>query len=123
MGACLDIIHLEDIADAAEPARVDDDLDGLVVPLGGPEVLSFHQQRDILASLLAQELPRRGPRREQAVQHLSRHAPLPLVDGILDYWSQLPRHHGAARRSVVRITGRPGRAFRQWAAKRLDAFR
>ncbi|MEW2482477.1 NAD(P)H-binding protein [Mycobacterium sp. NPDC049093] len=121
--ACLDVIHPEDIADVAECALIDDDLDGLVLPLGGPEVLSFHQQRDILASLLARELEWREPSREQAVQHLSRHAPLPLVDAILDYWSQLPRHQDEARRSVERITGRPGRTFRQWAGERLDSFR
>ncbi|SER77452.1 SDR family oxidoreductase [Mycolicibacterium nivoides] len=122
-GACLDVIHPEDIADVAECALIDDDLEGLVLPLGGPEVLSFHQQRDTLATLLARELDWREPSREQAVQHLSRHAPLPLVDAILDYWSQLPRHHHEARRSIERITGRPGRSFRQWAGERLDAFR
>ncbi len=121
--ACLDVIHPEDIADVAERALTGDDLEGLVLPLGGPEVLSFHQQRDTLASLLARELDWREPSREQAVQHLSRHAPLPLVEAILDYWSQLPRHHHEARRSVERITGRPGRTFRQWAGERLDAFR
>ncbi|MCG7607842.1 MULTISPECIES: hypothetical protein [Mycobacterium] len=122
-GACLDVIHPEDIADVAECALTDDDLEGLVLPLGGPEVLSFHQLRDTLASLLARELDWREPSREQAVQNLSRHAPLPLVDAVLDYWSQLPRQHDTARRSVERITGRPGRTFRQWADERLDAFR
>lgn len=122
-GACLDVIHPEDIADVAERALTDDDLEGLVLPLGGPEVLSFHQQRDTLASLLGRELDWREPSREVAALHLSRHAPLPLVDAILDYWAQLPRHHGEARRSVERITGRPGRRFRQWAGERLDAFR
>lgn len=122
-GACLDVIHPEDIADVAECALTGDDLEGLVLPLGGPEVLSFHQQRDTLASLLGRGLDWREPSREQAVQHLSRHAPLALVDAILDYWSQLPRHHHEARRSVERITGRPGRTFREWAGERLDAFR
>ncbi|OBF41941.1 NAD-dependent epimerase [Mycolicibacterium peregrinum] len=122
-GACLDVIHPEDIADVAECALINDDLEGLTLPLGGPEVLSFHQQRDTLASLLARELDWREPSREQAVQHLSRHAPLPLVDAILDYWSQLPRQHDKARRPVERLTGRPGRTFRQWAGERLDAFR
>lgn len=121
--ARLDVIHPEDIADAAECALIDDDLEGLVLPLGGPEVLSFHQQRDTLASLLERELDWREPSREQAAQYLSRHAPLPLVDAILDYWSQLPRHHHEAQRSVERLTGRPGRTFRQWAGERLDAFR
>jgi uncharacterized protein YbjT (DUF2867 family) len=122
-GAHLDVIHPEDIADVAERALTDDDLEGLVLPLGGPEVLTFHQQRDTLASLLARKLEWREPSREQAVQNLSRHAPPPLVDAILDYWSKLPRHRREARRSVERITGRPGRTFRQWAAERLDAFR
>jgi uncharacterized protein YbjT (DUF2867 family) len=122
-GACLDVIHPEDIADVAERALTDDDLEGLVLPLGGPEVLSFHEQRETLASLLGHELDWREPGRERAVQHLSRHAPLPLVDAILEYWAQLPRHHDEARRSVERITGRPGRTFRQWAGERLDGFR
>lgn len=122
-GAHLDVIHPDDIADAAERALVDDDLEGLVLPLGGPEVLSFHEQRDTLAGLLERDLDWREPSREQAVQNLSRHAPLPLVDAILDYWSQLPCHHDEARRSVERITGRPGRTFRQWAGEHLDAFR
>ncbi len=122
-GAYIDVIHPEDIADAAERALTDGDLEGLVLPLGGPEVLSFHQQRDILATLLERDLDWREPSREQAVQHLSRHAPPPLVEAILDYWSQLPRHHNQARRSVERITGRPGRTFRQWVSERLDAFR
>ena len=122
-GACVDVIHPEDIADVAERALIDDDLEGSVLALGGPEVLSFHQQRDTLASLLARELDWREPSREQAVQHLSRHAPLRLVDGILEYWAQIPRHHDEARRSVERITGRPGRTFRQWAGERLEAFR
>ncbi|AWT55003.1 NAD dependent epimerase/dehydratase family protein [Mycolicibacterium smegmatis MKD8] len=121
--ARLDVIHPDDIADAAERALIDDDLEGHVLPLGGPEVLSFHQQRDTLASLLTRELHWREPSREQAVQHLSRHAPLPLVDAILDYWSQQPRHHHDPQRSVQRITGRPGRTYRQWAGERLDAFR
>ncbi|MGV0739220.1 hypothetical protein ABQF35_21815 [Mycobacterium syngnathidarum] len=107
----------------AECALTDDDLEGLVLPLGGPEVLSFHQLRDTLASLLARELDWREPRREQVVQNLSRHAPLPLVDAVLDYWSQLPRHQDEVRRSVERIIVRPGRTFRQWADERLDAFR
>jgi uncharacterized protein YbjT (DUF2867 family) len=121
--ACVDVIHPEDIADVAERALTGDDLEGQVLSLGGPEVLSFHQQRDTLASLLARELDWREPSREQAVQHLSRHAALPLVGAILDYWAQLPRQYGDARRSVERITGRPGRTFRQWAEQRLDAFR
>ncbi|TGB45451.1 hypothetical protein EJD98_02650 [Mycolicibacterium peregrinum] len=32
-------------------------------PVGGPEVLSFHEQRDTLASLLARELPASGSTR------------------------------------------------------------
>ena len=106
-GACLDVIHPEDIADVAVRALTDDDLEGVVLPLGGPEVLSFHQQRDTLANLLGRELQWREPGKEQALQDLSRHAPLPLVGAILDYWSQLPRHHYQARRSVERITGGP----------------
>ncbi|WP_116200137.1 NAD(P)H-binding protein [Amycolatopsis circi] len=114
--ARLDVIHPEDIADVAELALSTDALNGETISLGGPEVLSFRDQAKILAEVLGKEIELREPTRREAVQQL----PAPLAEAILDYWAQLP---GESDRSVERITGRPGRTFRQWAMENVAAFR
>ncbi|MFD2466384.1 NAD(P)H-binding protein [Amycolatopsis silviterrae] len=114
--ARLDVIHPEDITDVAELALSTGTLDGETISLGGPELLSFRDQAKILAEVLGREIKLREPTRHEAVQQL----PTPLAEAILDYWAQLP---GESARGVERITGRPGRTFRQWATENLAAFR
>jgi uncharacterized protein YbjT (DUF2867 family) len=121
--ARLDIIHPEDIADVAEFALAKDEFDGSIIPLGGPEMLSFHDHLRVIGSLLGRDLEYREPSREQATVQLASHVPAPLVHALLDYWENLPRHGGEAARSCERITGRPGRTFRQWATEHLASFR
>lgn len=117
--ARLDVIHPEDIADVAELALSTGELDGETLSLGGPEVLSFRDQARILAEVLGREIELREPSRDQAVQQLRGHVPAPLAEAIVDYWAHLP---GERARSVERITGRPGRTFRQWAMEYVAAF-
>ncbi|MDV3126496.1 NAD(P)H-binding protein [Mycobacterium sp. 21AC1] len=118
-----DIIHPEDIADVAERALVTNELDGSIIPLGGPELLTFREQLSVLGHLLGRELEYREPSREQAAAQLADHAPAPLIDAILDYWAHLPFDGKKATRSAERITGRPARTYRQWATEHLDSFR
>ncbi|GAA2105708.1 NAD(P)H-binding protein [Kitasatospora saccharophila] len=121
--ARLDVIHPEDVTDVAELALVSHRLDGETVALGGPEVLSFRDQARILGELLDRPIELREPTRQQAAARLSAHVPAPLVDSVLDYWAALPTEHHEAARSTERLTGRPGRPFRRWAADHLDLFR
>ncbi|MEU7146087.1 NAD(P)H-binding protein [Nocardia sp. NPDC046473] len=121
--ARLDPIHPEDIADVAELALTTDTLDGETISLGGPQVLSFGDQVQTLGELLERRIELREPTREQAAEQLRGHVPAPLVEAVLDYWSQLPGKQTEAARSVERITGRPGRTFRQWATEHLAMFR
>ncbi|AGP58940.1 SDR family oxidoreductase [Streptomyces rapamycinicus] len=121
--ARLDVIHPDDIVDVAELALTGDRLDGETVSLGGPEVLSFRDQARILGQLLNRPVELREPTRERAAAHLSGHVPAPLVESVLDYWAALPTGHHEAARSTERLTGRPGRPFRRWAADNLDLFR
>ncbi|MGV9798414.1 NAD(P)H-binding protein [Mycobacterium sp. NPDC003449] len=121
--ARLDVIHPEDIVDVAELALVTNQLDGSIIPLGGPELLTFREQLGVLGDLLGRELEYREPSREQAAAHLANHVPAPVIDALLDYWADLPFDGDAATRSAERITGRPGRTYRQWATEHLAAFR
>ncbi|MGV9856117.1 SDR family oxidoreductase [Streptomyces sp. NPDC003442] len=121
--ARLDVIHPDDIVDVAELALTGDQLDGETVSLGGPEVLSFRDQARILGQLLNRPIELREPTRERAATDLSGHVPAPLVESVLDYWAALPTGHREAARSIERLTGRPGRPFRRWAADNLDLFR
>ncbi|WP_405166675.1 hypothetical protein OG203_17200 [Nocardia sp. NBC_01499] len=116
-------IHPEDIADVAELALTTDTVDGETISLGGPQTLSFGDQVQTLGGLLERRIELREPTREQAAEQLRGHVPAPLVEAVLDYWSQLPGEQTEAARSVERITGRPGRTFRQWATEQLAMFR
>ncbi|GAA4536633.1 SDR family oxidoreductase [Amycolatopsis samaneae] len=120
--ARLDVIHPEDIADVAELALSTDTLDGETISLGGPAVLSFRDQLRTLAELLGRGIELRAATRAQAARQLGGHVPAPLVEAVLDYWARLPGESEATR-SAERITGRPGRTFRQWAAENLTGFR
>lgn len=121
--ARIDIIHPEDIADVAELALLTNKLDGSIIPLGGPELLTFREQLGVLEHLLGRELGYREPSREQAAAHLADHVPAPVIDAVLDYWAHLPFDGDQATRSAERITGRPGRTYRQWATEHLASFR
>lgn len=118
-----DIIHPEDIADVAELALVTNELDGSIIPLGGPELLTFREQLGVLGHLLGRDLEFREPSPEQAAAQLADHVPAPLIHAILDYWAHLPFDDDQATRSAERITGRPARTYRQWATEHLDSFR
>ncbi len=121
--ARLDVIHPEDIADVAELALTTSGSDGRDLSLGGPEVLSFRRQVGILGELLDRPIGIHEPTRERAAEQLRGHVPAPLVEAVLDYWSQLPCDPLAGERSAERITGRPARTFRQWADEHIGEFR
>ncbi len=107
----------------AESSLTTHTLDGETISLGGPEALSFRDQARILGELLNREIELRAPAPEQAAAHLSTHVPAPFVAAVLDYWAQMSDRRIEASRSAERITGRPGRTFRQWATENLAAFR
>ncbi|AEM87904.1 NAD(P)H-binding protein [Streptomyces violaceusniger] len=121
--ARLDVIHPQDIIDVAESSLTTHALDGETISLGGPEVLSFRDQARILGDLLNREIELRAPAPEQAAAHLSAHVPAPFVAAVLDYWAQLSDRRIEASRTAERITGRPGRTFRQWVTENLASFR
>lgn len=121
--ARLDVIHPEDIADVAELALTTSGLNGRDISLGGPEMLSFRRQMEILEELLDRPIGIYEPTRERAVEQMRGHVPAPLLEAVLDYWSQLPCDPLAGERSAERITGRPPRTFRQWADEHISEFR
>lgn len=99
--ARVDIIHPEDIADVAEVALAKDEFDGSIIPLGGPEMLSFHDCLQVLESLLGRDLEYREPSREQAAARLVDHVPAPLIDALLDLLGAI----ASSRRRGVSICG------------------
>ncbi|HWN32847.1 MAG TPA: NAD(P)H-binding protein [Pseudonocardia sp.] len=115
-------IHPEDIVDVAELALTEHNLDGRAVALAGPESLSFRDQVAVLAELLGRPIELHELTREQAVERMGRYLPAPVVQSLLNYWSGALDGLAGAADSVQRITGRPGRTFRQWASQHLTAF-
>lgn len=115
-------IHPEDIVDVAALALSTDDLTGEAITLSGPEPLSFRDQLAILGELLGRPIEVRELTREQAYRRMTDHMPVPVVESLLNYWAQALVHPTPTVHSAERITGRPARTFRDWAAEHLDAF-
>jgi uncharacterized protein YbjT (DUF2867 family) len=116
-------IHPEDIVDVAALALRTDDLTGQAITLSGPEPLSFRDQLAILGELLDRPIEVRELTREQAYRRMTEHMPAPVVESLLNYWARALANPMSADDSATRITGRPARTFRTWAAEHLDAFK
>ncbi|HEX4250306.1 MAG TPA: NAD(P)H-binding protein [Pseudonocardia sp.] len=115
-------IHPEDIVDVAELALTEHTLDGRAISLTGPEPLTFRDQVAVLAELLGRPIELRELTREQATERMGRYMPAPVVQSLLNYWAGALGGLADGEDSVRRITGRPGRTFRQWAGEHLAAF-
>ncbi|MEU8721954.1 hypothetical protein [Streptomyces antimycoticus] len=86
-------------------------------------MFSFRDQARILGDPPNREIKLRAPAPEQAAARLNTHVPAPLAAAVLDDRAQMSDRRIEASRSAERITGRPGRTFRQWAAENPASFR
>ncbi|MFJ5725468.1 NAD(P)H-binding protein [Streptomyces sp. NPDC093149] len=120
VNACVDP---RDIAEVAVRALTEDGHEGAVHTLTGPEAISAVQQTRLLARVLGVPLrfEELGP--EQARAALLRRYPPELADALL---SSARRQRDGAKAAVgsgvCEVTGRPARAFCEWAGDHAGAF-
>jgi uncharacterized protein YbjT (DUF2867 family) len=122
--AARSLIHERDIADVAVRALTTDDLLGQRPELTGPAAVTQAEQAHQIGAAIGREvgwvdLPPAEARR----QLLAEWGDESFVDGALSYWASLVGHPEPVTGTVERITGRPARTFRQWAADHADDFR
>ena len=118
-------IHERDIAAVAAKALLTDDLVGAKPVLTGPEVITHPEMVGLIgeATGLAarfEEISPEQAREEMLGRPYMREG---LVDVLLRLRAQAVDAPVEPSGEVERITGRPGRTFKEWAADHADDFR
>ncbi|MGW7430195.1 NAD(P)H-binding protein [Streptomyces sp. NPDC054861] len=120
----LPTVHPADIASVARVALTDPAHRGRVHALTGPEPVAARQQVEAIAAALGREVPFAEISREEAHAQMAAVFGEEAADAVLDVTGgDVNDELLKVRDTVARVTGAPGRTFRQWAAENVDAFR
>ncbi|APE37344.1 capsule biosynthesis protein CapD [Nocardia mangyaensis] len=121
--ASLPTIHPADIASVARVALAEPGHTGTHYALTGPEPLSARDQLATIATLLGRDIPITEITRERARPTTAALFGEEAADAVLDITGgDLNPEIQRVRATVPRLTGEPGRTFRQWAAENVTAF-
>jgi uncharacterized protein YbjT (DUF2867 family) len=118
------LVHEADVAGVAVRALTEGGHGGKKYPVTGPEALTQVEQVRIIGEAIGrplrwEEVPPETARRGM----LDAGWPPPVVDGILDAHAGFAKEPEPVTPTVEEVTGRPARAFREWAADHAGDFR
>jgi uncharacterized protein YbjT (DUF2867 family) len=114
-----------DVAACAAAVLLEDGHQGQAYPLTGPELISARDQAAILGEVLGREIGiTEIPAQAARQRMIQAGTPAPIADAVLATLAGAGTGPGALVRPTVRqLTGRPARAFRDWATRHATAFR
>ncbi len=107
-------VHEDDIADVAVVALTEKALQDEIVNLTGPESLTFRRELEIVGEVLGRKLVINELTREQGEAQMSNFVPPPILASLLAQWEAAVGVVADTSATAERITGKPGRTFRQW---------
>lgn len=107
-------VHEDDIADVAVVALTEKALQDEIVNLTGPESLTFRRELEIIGEVLGRKLVINELTREQGEAQMSNFVPPPILASLLAQWEAAVGVVADTSATAERITGKPGRTFRQW---------
>ncbi|MFM9370520.1 SDR family oxidoreductase [Streptomyces sp. Da 82-17] len=120
----LPTVHPADIAAVARVALTEPGHRGRTYALTGPEPVTARQQVGAIAAALGRDVPFVEVDRRDAYERMAAVFGADAADAVLDVTGGDPNDELlAVRDTVTRITGAPGRTFRQWAAENAALFR
>lgn len=120
----LPAVHPADIAAVARVALTEPGHRGRTYALTGPGRVTARQQIEAIAAALGREVPFAEIGRAEARRDMAAFLGEEAASAVLDLMGgDVNDELLAVRDTVERVTGRPGRSFRQWAAENADAFR
>ena len=113
-----------DIAAVAAVALTAAGHKGKTYDLTGPELLSAHDQVNILSKVIGKPIQCIDIPAEVAAERLaSVGLPEPLIQGLYDVWIQVRNHEGTYQTNEVeRLTGQPAQTFETWCREHRSAF-
>lgn len=117
------IIDPVDIADVAAACLLEDRHTGAVYELTGPEVITPRRQTEAIATALGTPVRFHELTRAEAKAGMTRSMPPELADDTLDILSAPTAAELRVSPDVERVLGRAPRAFGDWAARNVEAFR
>lgn len=118
------LIHEADIAAVVVRALSEDGHIGAIYDITGPELLSQAEQARIIGEELGTPVRVEAMSHEEAVRDLSGSGlPRETAQEILRAHAGMVDDPEPTTDTVERVTGAPGRTFRQWAADRIAAAR
>ena len=106
-------IHPADFAAIAIEALTVDEHAGRIYPVTGPESLTHEEQIKLLGEAIGRQLHYREISPEAAREAMGPFAP---ADVLLDDWARHLERPAPVTDTILRLTGRPGRGFAQWAS-------
>lgn len=110
------LVHEADLADIAVRALTTDELLGAAPVVTGPAVLTQIEQVEAVGAALGRPLRwSEQPRGEARDALVGLGWPGAVADGALDAWAAMVDTPERVSPVYERLTGRPGRTFRQWA--------
>ncbi|MES4900761.1 MULTISPECIES: NAD(P)H-binding protein [unclassified Streptomyces] len=120
----LPAVHPADIAAVAGAALTGPGHRGRTYALTGPERVTARQQVEAIAAALGREVPLAEISREEAHRGMAAFLGDEAASAVLDLMGgDVNDELLKVRDTVERVTGRPARAFRQWAEENAAAFR
>ena len=117
------IIDPADIAEVAAACLLDDRHSGGVYELTGPEVITPRGQTEAIAAALGTPVRFHELTRAEAKAAMTRSMPAELADDTLDILGAPTPAELRISPDVERVLGRAQRAFGEWAARNVAAFR
>ncbi|MDW6065633.1 NAD(P)H-binding protein [Streptomyces sp. FXJ1.4098] len=117
------IIDPADIAAVAAACLLDDRHTGGVYELTGPEVITPRRQTEAIAAALGSPVRFHELTRDEAKAAMTQSMPAELADDTLDILGSPSPAELRVSPDVQRVLGRAPRAFADWAARNVTAFR
>ncbi|WP_329225579.1 NAD(P)H-binding protein [Streptomyces canus] len=116
-------VHEADLAEVGARALTSDGHVGKKYLVSGEETLTQREQVEIVGELLGRRLGWADVHHQAARdQMVATGWPPSYADGALDYFAMLTEQPEVGSTAVAEVTGRPARAFRQWAEENIGAF-
>lgn len=116
------LIHEADVADVAAAALLDDTSIGKKYELTGPESLTQVEQVRLIGEAIGEEIAFEEISHAAAREEMLHFMPEPVVDMVLTYLAKSVGREAAVLPTVEKVTGKPGRNFKEWATDHRADF-
>jgi uncharacterized protein YbjT (DUF2867 family) len=115
-------VHEADIAAVAAAALLQEGNENEIYPMTGPQALSREEQLATIGRAIGRRLTFQEITPDEFTRQASAYIPAPIINMLLDYWSDTNREPETVRTTIEDVTGKPARTLATWAADHAAEF-